>query len=49
MEKFWEENVRSTPSYIHNVRVNWVNRESRDLRWRCGCLSSVYFCRRIAR
>jgi len=23
--------------YVHNVRLNWVNRESRDLRWRCGC------------
>jgi len=38
MEKFLGENVRSTPIYAHNVRVNWVNRESRDLRWRCGCL-----------
>jgi len=25
-------------TYIHNVRLNWVNRESRDLKWRCGCL-----------
>jgi len=25
-------------TYVHNVRLNWVNRESRDLRWRCGCL-----------
>jgi len=38
MEKFWWENVRSTPTSIHNVRLNWVNRESRDFRWRCGCL-----------
>jgi len=38
MEKFWGENVRSTCTYVHNVRSNWVNRESRDLRWRCGCL-----------
>jgi len=34
--------------YVHNVRLNWVNRESRDLRWRCGWLF-VYFCRCIAR
>jgi len=25
-------------TYVHNVRLNWVNRESRDLRWSCGCL-----------
>jgi len=25
-------------TYVHNVRLNWVNRESRDLRWRGGCL-----------
>jgi len=24
--------------YVHNDGLNWVNRESRDLRWRCGCL-----------
>jgi len=24
--------------YVHNVRLNWVNRESCDLRWRCGSL-----------
>ena len=24
--------------------INWVNRESRDLMWRCGCLLFVYFC-----
>jgi len=24
--------------YVHNIWLNWVNRESRDLRWRCGCL-----------
>jgi len=24
--------------YVNNVRLNWVNRESRDFRWRCGCL-----------
>ena len=36
-------------TYIHNVRLNWVNRVSRDLRWRCGCLLFVYFYRRIAR
>jgi len=24
--------------YVHNVQLNWVNGESRDLRWRCGCL-----------
>ena len=37
---FLGENVRSTPTYVHNVRLNWVkfNRESRDLNWRCGCL-----------
>jgi len=46
MEKFWGGNVRSTHfeekcsfnTYVHNVRLNWVNRDSRDLRWRCGCL-----------
>jgi len=39
MEKFWGENILSTPtSILHNVRLNWVNRESRDLRWSCGCL-----------
>jgi len=32
MEKFWGENVRSTPTSITS------SRESRDLRWRCGCL-----------
>jgi len=25
-------------TYDHNVRLNWVNWDSRDLRWRCGCL-----------
>ena len=25
-------------TYVHNVRLNWVNRESCDLRWRFGCL-----------
>jgi len=33
-------------TYLHNVRLNWVNRESR------GCVARwlfVYFCRRIAR
>jgi len=25
-------------TYVHNVRLNSVNRESHDLRWRCGCL-----------
>ena len=24
-------------TYIHNVQLNWVNRESRDLKSRCGC------------
>jgi len=24
-------------TYVHNVRLNWVNRELHDLRW-CGCL-----------
>jgi len=24
--------------YVYNVQLNWVNRESHDLRWRCGCL-----------
>jgi len=28
----------SLNTYVHNVRLNWVNRESRDLRWKCGCL-----------
>jgi len=28
-------------TYVHNVRLNWVNRDSRDLRWRCGCLFTV--------
>jgi len=28
----------SLNTYVHNVRLIWVNRESRDLRWRCGCL-----------
>jgi len=27
---------------VHNVRLNWVNRESRDLRWRCGCLACLF-------
>jgi len=31
-------------TYVHNVRLNWVSRESHDLRWRCGCLLFVYFC-----
>jgi len=34
--------------FVHNVRLNWVDRESRDLSRRCGCLF-IYFCRRIAR
>jgi len=25
-------------TYVHNVQLNWVNRESRDRRWRCDCL-----------
>jgi len=25
-------------TYVYNVWLNWVNRESRDLRWMCGCL-----------
>jgi len=25
-------------TYVHNLRLNWVNGESHDLRWRCGCL-----------
>jgi len=27
-------------TYVHNnnIRLNWVNRQSRDLRWVCGCL-----------
>jgi len=52
MEKFFREIFRrkcSFNTYVHNVRLNWVNRESRDLRWGCGCLLFVYFCRRIAR
>ena len=38
-------------TYVHNVWLNWVkfNRESRDLRWRCGCWLFVYFCHGIAR
>jgi len=36
MEKFWGRK-RSFNTYVHNVRLNWVNRESRDLRWRCDC------------
>jgi len=36
MEKFWGENVRSTPTFIKN---GWIeSTESRDLRWKCGCL-----------
>ena len=36
-------------TYVHNVRLNWVNRESRHLRRRCGCLllsahRAVVFC-----
>jgi len=37
MEKFWEK-MLVQHLYVHNVRLNWVNRESRDLRWRHGCL-----------
>jgi len=37
MEKFFGKKC-SFNTYVHNVRLNWVNRESRDLRWRCGCL-----------
>jgi len=29
---------RSTRTSITYVRLNWVNRESRDLKWGCGCL-----------
>jgi len=36
MEKFWGENVRSTPTSITSSWI--VSTESRDLRWRCGCL-----------
>jgi len=41
----------SFDTYVHNVRLNLVkfNRESRDLRWRCGWWLFVYFCHRIAR
>ena len=28
----------SFDTHVHNVRLNWVNRESRDLWWRRGCL-----------
>ena len=32
-------------TYVHNVQLNWVmfNRESSDLRWRCGCLCLFTF------
>jgi len=34
MEKFWGENVRSTPTSITSA---WIeSTESHDLRWRCG-------------
>jgi len=46
VEKFWGKCSFNT--YVDNVRLNWLNRESVDLRWRCGCLF-IYFCRRIAR
>ena len=36
MEKFWGENVRSTPTSVTSGRIE--STESRDLRWRCGCL-----------
>jgi len=38
-------------TYVHNIRLNWVkfNRESCDLRWRCGWWLFVYFCPRIVR
>jgi len=53
MEKFWERKC-SFNTYVHNVQLNWVNQESRDLRWRCGCLflrifvgaSRSYLCAR---
>jgi len=50
MEKFWWRKC-SFNTYVHNVRLNWVrfNRESHDLRWRCGCWLFVYFCCRIVR
>jgi len=37
MEKFWGRKC-SFSTYVYNVRLNSVNRESRDLRWRRGCL-----------
>jgi len=37
MERFWGENVHSTPTSITSgwIKSTW---ESRDLRWSCGCL-----------
>jgi len=49
MEKFWGENVHSTPTSITSGWIESSSTESRDLRWRCGCWLFVYFCRRIAR
>ena len=38
MRKFWARKCLFN-TYVNNDRLNWVqfNRESRDLRWRCGC------------
>jgi len=47
-EKFWEENVRSTPTSITLTPVTsgWIElTESHVIfRWRCGRLLIVYFC-----
>jgi len=42
MEKFWGKCSFST--YVRNIQLNWVtfNRESRDLRWGCGCLGCSF-------
>jgi len=48
MEKFWRENIHSTPT---SIMSGWIeSTESRDISWRFLCLFLfVYFCRHITR
>jgi len=40
MEKFWGENVRLAPT---SITSEWIeSTESRDLRYRCGCLACLF-------
>ena len=43
MEKFWGENVHSSPM---SITSSWIQfyQESCDCRWRFGCWLFVYFC-----